>query len=98
MLTDDEPKIGNLVALVVGSLLVAIASAVLVSAFPYEPNLSRAWMGSLFLSAVWFALLVVGLRKFGKRGWWIALAARGEKHHFHAAINPLSTIRWEAIQ
>ena len=36
--------------------------------------------------------------KEGRRVIGICLAARGEKHHFHAAIDPLLTIRWQAIQ
>ena|ERR1700685_646170 len=75
MLAARDSSTRNLVVVLVTSIAISVSSLVLVYAFHYEPNLSRAWTASFLLAALWLLLLNYAIKTFGKRSLWLLLGA-----------------------
>ena len=62
-------------AILVASLVIAVASIGGPMVFRYGPNLSRAIHTSFCLGAVWLVMLCAALIRFKKRGLWVLVGA-----------------------
>jgi len=73
-LTSDSST-GNLIVVVIISIVISGASLVYLYGFPYSPDLSLYYMASFALTGVWLLLLLYAVAKFGKRSLWLLIGA-----------------------